>query len=158
MISLDVMNMRLEPPGVTREDELIAGVFADLRVSDGPQIYLLEQGVSVLELSRALLRWCGSLGSNDASDFIFDSVFDEDEGLIQIRKLDGRWLIGSALVESPFVDSLTDEEISMCTRRFIDEVIECGIKELGRDLTNALTWNGTGRIRENYETTRPMGM
>jgi hypothetical protein len=150
MISLEFTGMRLDPTGSVREDELIAGVFADFRISNGPDVYLVEPSVPVLELARALLRWGNQVARGLVQDFEFDSIFDEDIGLVWIRRMNESWSVGSSLKSAPAMTGLTLPEVNTCVGRFVDEVIETGSKDLEVDLKRALTWNGKGQARETY--------
>jgi hypothetical protein len=101
--------------------DLLLGIVGTVEVWGDTRLLYREEMFPIVELRAALGSWlAGAFAAR--GDFEFESLESDEVGLIWLRHVGSGWRIGSIHQEFPATAELTDEEVAVLARTFIEDV------------------------------------
>ena len=106
--------------------KMLADIEGRLIVSVGQCVFLNEEGMLILELASALIRWIKKIKSGMKDDFFYESMDYEDQPILAFQQnSDSSWRIYSVWQEADCDDTFSLKEIIISAKKYIVELTDC---------------------------------
>ena len=104
--------------------KMLADVEGSLKIAIGNKVFFDEEGILVLELALALMKWIEKIQSGNMVDFYYESMDYEDKPILVFMQNNSIWKVYSVWQVFPDENKLSLEEIIYISKKYITELLE----------------------------------
>lgn len=141
MIYIVVSNIRFDGPLSTSPGDILVRTGVDLAIISEGQVIYSETDFPVVELAAALSEWIRRPLS-PGRQFTFDSMSTPKPGWVWIRGDENGWFIGSTRSRAIDDHRISDQELLVAIRSFVNLTRRLAAEELRLDIDELLEPDG----------------
>lgn len=132
MIKFEIDSVHIDPEGlkIIEDYQALLNIGATLKIFQNGKMFFEEPCITIVELAQQLSKWL----KYKNGDFVFETMDDEDQGILAFKRVDNEWLINSCWQEYEMNEPVEYNELCKCTSDFVSSVKLKVNNELGVNL------------------------